>query len=494
MSQHLTRRVLLRRSAVGMIGLASTALLAACGGSVGATESGASASATAVSSAAVATAAATTNTSRSAIASSAPPPSTVSSAAPQPATATPAQAGNAVVFWTNASYPYKGQVGAQLVQQYEQQGGATIAYTDTSYSDFMNKLLTTVAAGTPPDLSYVDDYVPPSYACRGVLAALDDMMAQSKVIRPDVFWPGLVARNTHQGKWYGIPHGTDVGLLYYNQDLFQAGGLDATKPPTTWDAAITTAQRLTRKSGTTIEQVGWSPAEDWGVPWLVPYWQQGGLQTNADETQATLANDQAAAALDLFKKVYDSEASIDEVQAFTKAAGGVRKAFTAGKVALHWDTHATIHSMDVAKVTFKWGASYYPLPPSGQHANYISGWSLVIPKGAKNPNGAFQFLEFLCGTGPQVAWALAWNNEPAVVAAAQSSQFLGANPLNQLAVAESAGAKYVITAPGADKIINVEAGVTAQVVSGKQSAHDALSAANALVQQDLTDAAKSCAV
>jgi multiple sugar transport system substrate-binding protein len=510
----LSRR---RALASAVAPLGALALLSACGGTAAATVSTATAPAATTSApppatssaAAVASSSATSlssatttssqvaTTSSAAVATSSAAVAT-STAAPtaQPAAAAPPRSGNAVVFWSNSGYPYKDQVGAQLVQEFQQQGGPTIAYTDTTYGDFMKKLLTTVAAGTPPDLSYVDRYVTQSYASRGVLSPMDAMIGTSKVIKKDSFFPLLVHDTTYHGKTYGIPHGPDVGLLYYNKDLFHAMGLDPEKPPTDWDTANTLAQQLTRKDGDNYVQVGWSPAQDWGVPWMVAYWQQGGQLLNADETMATFDNAQAVAALDFLKKTYDLEGGYDAVTKFVSgvASGDAEKAFMASKVAMRWDTHSTIHTFAVNKVNFQWGASYFPLPQGGHHANYMGGWSLAIPTGAKQAAGAFQFLEFLCQPDPQVRWAEAWNCVPPVVAVAQSPAYIKGDQVRQLAVNEMPTAQWVIAAPGGDQIITPEVGIMGTVMSGKQSSHDALAAANAQVQTLLTNAIKGSTV
>ena len=148
--------------------------------------------------------------------------------------------------------------------------------------------------------------------------------------------------------------------------------------------------------------------------------------------------------------------------------------------------------MATSKVTFKWGASYFPLPPNGQRANYIGGWSLVIPSGAKQAPGAFQFLEFLCTPDPQVRWAEEWNCLPAVTATAQSAAYLKNDPLRKLAVQDAAIARWVIVAPGADQTLGVEVGIQKPVLSAQQTPEAELASDNQKIQGILDQAYSHC--
>jgi multiple sugar transport system substrate-binding protein len=490
-AHQLTRRRLLRDI------LASTgalALLSACGSTVTATAT--TAVGTATQSAGSPTTTASSETTARVAVTQSTVATTASGAVPQPASAAPTRAGNAVAFWTCAQYPYKGQIGAKFVAEFEQLGGPTIQYQDTIYKDLMTKLVTTVAAGTPPDLSYVDAYIVPTYACSTAVISMSDMIARSKVIKPDMFWPAMIDYGIEKGKVYGIPHGPDVGLLYYNKDAFNSAGLDPEKPPTTWDDALTAVQRLTRSQGGTLQQVGWAPLESWNGPamWEIPYWQLGGTMFSTDQTTPAFDNDHALQALDWLKKVYDVQGGRDAVTKFVSAAKGGVKAFVGGQMAMLFEPHATSVLSINGKANFSWATSYWPVAPAGKQASMIDGWNLVIPKGAKQAPGAFAFLEFLCTTDPQIRWANTWYNEPAVIAAAQMPAFLNANPLNKLEVDLSPASKTWISAVGAKNLDAIENTMVADVLTGKQTPHDALSSASASMQAAMTEAQKSCAL
>ena len=74
------------------------------------------------------------------------------------------------------------------------------------------KFIGAIAAGTPPDVTYTDRYIPRSYAVLEAYLPLDDRIRTSKV-KPDEWWPYLRRDVTQGGKTYGLPTHTDARLF-----------------------------------------------------------------------------------------------------------------------------------------------------------------------------------------------------------------------------------------------------------------------------------------
>jgi multiple sugar transport system substrate-binding protein len=397
-----------------------------------------------------------------------------------------------VDFWSNAGYPYSGRIGEQLVQEFQQANpGLTVAFTDTSYAEFMTKLVTASAAGTPPDLSYADRYVTKSFACLGVNLALDDYMKTAKHAKATAFWPRLQYDTTYGGKTWAVPHGPDVGLLYYNRNSFRESGLDAAKPPATWDEAASAIQRLTKRSGSTLERVGWAPLRGWGVPWMIMYWQLGGELTTPDEKQAAYNNDKAIQVFEWLLKVYEAQGGD---QAVTEAFQGASPydAFIQGRMAMVWATHSQRRTAFEKESSLDFAVTHWPTPPSGQRSNYMGGWSLIVPKGAKNPDGAFHYLDFLSGDDAQIRWSEEFNNVPATRSAGNAPKWVQDRPERKVAQADMALAKWVITAPGGDKALTHQVAVGGNIVSRKLGIREALAESVKLVQEQLDEAQRNC--
>ena len=500
MHRVLTRREILRATAGTAAGLAGAPLLAACGGTTGATTASSAAVPTSgaapagVVSALVAASASTATSAVTAGSASSVPSTTTAGPALTTTAASVAKAATQVEFWTNPGYAYTGHVGAQFVQEFQQATpGVTVNFEDNAIGNSSHavKLTAAAAAGTVPDLSYLDRFNTKSFACHGIIAPLDGYMNRAKNARLDLFWPRLQYDIGFKGKPWAVPHGPVVGLLFYNTDLFQAAGLDPAKPPSTWQEALTMIPRLVKGSGSGTTQVGWAPARGFGVPWMVPYWQLGAELTSPDETRAIFDNDQAMQVFSWFLQADDlqgGEAAIDAAYQKVNAFD----AFAQSKVAMVWAAQSQ-YAISWAKVpNLHVGFGYWPTPPNGSRSNYMGGWSLVVPQGAKHPEAAFAFLDYISADDPQIRWANEWNTIPTTQSAAGAAAFLQGRPDRKLAVADMPTAKWVITAPGGDKALAPTQNVASDIIAKRLNIRDSLAAAQKEAQQDLDDAGKNC--
>ncbi len=104
--------------------------------------------------------------------------------------------------------------------------------------------LATVAAGAGmPDVIVSDRRTLPREAADGVYMSLQPWADRDNV-RRDQFYNWAWDQGVYNGEIYGIPHETDVTVLFYNKDLFRQAGLDPDRPPATWDDLERYADKL----------------------------------------------------------------------------------------------------------------------------------------------------------------------------------------------------------------------------------------------------------
>ena len=96
------------------------------------------------------------------------------------------------------------------------------------------KFTAAVAAGTPPDLIYVDRYLVRSFGALGMINSLEGHVKRSRSFKAGDFWPYLIKDVTWKDGLWGAPFNTDVRVFYWSKSAFAESGLDPEKPPVTW--------------------------------------------------------------------------------------------------------------------------------------------------------------------------------------------------------------------------------------------------------------------
>ncbi len=170
----------------------------------------------------------------------------------------------------------RSQEGRRWVDEYNTvQSRVEVAVQVDPKGGTYEMLQTLVAAGNPPDMIALPDYLVGQFVSQRVIAPLDDMVPQA--LR-DTFFPSLVNKDgrfgRYQGKLYGLPVSLDVSVLYYNKTLLQAAGGDAEAGFRSWDDYVLYGKAVTQEG-----RVGFAMAltdtNNLGsyVVWL---WAQGG--------------------------------------------------------------------------------------------------------------------------------------------------------------------------------------------------------------------------
>lgn len=107
------------------------------------------------------------------------------------------------------------------------------ATNGTDWNDFFAKILTQIAAGTPPDIVGVATEGVQLMAQKGLAIPLDDYVKRDIKELQEYFddvHPLLVEAMMYQGHLYELPGDFNAGNLYYNTSLFEKAGL---APPST---------------------------------------------------------------------------------------------------------------------------------------------------------------------------------------------------------------------------------------------------------------------
>lgn len=303
------------------------------------------------------------------------------------------------------------------------------------------KLMCAIAGDAPPDVVNQDRFSVGGWAARGAFIPLDDFIERDRArgdkwaIRAEDFYPACWNEAVYKGKVYAIPNTTDDRILYYNEDILRREGYvdknGNVVPPKTWDELKAYAVKMTKRDEQgRITQIGFVP--NFGNAWLYIYgWMNGGEFMLKDGRSCTLNDPKIRDAAAWVTSVYDALGGAQKVNAFTSTfQGGEFDPFITGKVAMKIDgAPYAINNIATHKPDFNFGVAPAPSPkwrlkgisdeelkdfPNSwlnAHLNmtkreirdkspfvtWSGGFSWVIPKGARHPELAWEFIKWMSG-------------------------------------------------------------------------------------------------
>lgn len=254
------------------------------------------------------------------------------------------------------------------------------------YDGFRQAILTALAGGQGPDLARLDIIWSPEFADQGVLVALDETMPDFQDFADRVF-PGPLSTNLYNGHYYGLPLDTNTRVFVYNQNMYEAAGIEA--PPATIDDLAAQCDAITAL-GDEVYAFSDGGTSGWNVlPWI---WSFGGDITDPDITTATgyLNSPQSVAAFEFLKDMID------------------RGCFSDGMIGSGIDNWGGYFNDSIAAILegpwlYPAGAAQYPdfeihstLMPAGEggSVSVVGGENIVLFNGSENQEAALEFLRF----------------------------------------------------------------------------------------------------
>ncbi|WP_255452141.1 ABC-type glycerol-3-phosphate transport system, periplasmic component [Sporosarcina sp. ANT_H38] len=302
-----------------------------------------------------------------------------------------------ITFW----HPYGSESGdaiAAVIEEFEKQNSTikvNAVYIANQGEGQNEKLLTAIAGGNPPDVAYFDRFEINSWASQGSLEDLTAMAEEAEITK-DRYYPFAWEEASYDGKLYGIPTTTDARLVYYNKDHFKEAGLDPENLPKTIEELERAAEKLTIKNGKRFERIGFIPwySQGWFYGWG---WSFGGSFYD-EETNTPTANDpknvEALEWITDFAQKYD----VEDISGFTDSQGaGAMDPFLTEQISMKIDGNFGVANIEKFKPDLNYGVFPIPTPSGTNHATWSGGWSVVMPKGTKNKEAAWEFLEFFGG-------------------------------------------------------------------------------------------------
>jgi multiple sugar transport system substrate-binding protein len=283
------------------------------------------------------------------------------------------------------------------------------------------QFLASVAAGDPPDLVYADRRKLGGYAARGAVQDLGPCLAQRQVDLAD-YRAAAVRQVTYEGTVYGVPDFFVVRVLILNNPVLRENGIDPAQVSTTdWNALAEVTAKLARAQDGRVQRVGFDPR----VPEFVAMWAKAnGADLVGDEPH--LDDPRVVEAVRYTTDLVRQQGGWAAFKAFrdTFDSFGANNEFVSGQVAAmamdSWYVNTLAANSPDVDVTIT------PLTDRrGDPLTEAGGQAWAIPKGARHPELACEFIATMTAADTWVTAAKARRDALAKKGKPYSGTFTG---------------------------------------------------------------------
>lgn len=347
--------------------------------------------------------------------------------------------------------------------------------------EYLQRLTTDLAAGTPSDIVLLNYRKYAYYAARDALEPLAPYLRSSTRIGEADFVEQALAPFRWQGQLTCIPQNFSSLVVYYDKDLFDAAGLPYPSDDWTWDDFVDTATALT------LDTDGDGTIDQYGVGLQVSayrlasfLWQNGG--------DMVVMGDQGLP----IGLAWGTPASRDAIEWFVglqtahhvapdavaEAAESSQSRFLNGRLAMFLDSRR--HTTTFRTITdFDWDVA--ALPVGEQRASALHSDGYCMTAAAQDKDAAWRLIEFANSVEGQTIVAGTGRSVPSLTEVANSPAFLdpAAKPAHSQVWLDAG--PYIRAMPVMPNWLEIEdlaSGELKHAFYGEQSVDDAV--ANAL--------------
>ena len=313
-----------------------------------------------------------------------------------------------------------------------------------TYAETLTAAIAAYRAGQAPDLVQVFEVGTGTMLAAGaaVKPAWQLVQETGVAIQPDAYIPAVRGYySLADGRMASVPFNSSTAVMWLNTDAFDKAGLDAAKPPATYDELAAAGEALQSKSGVPIGistgWFSWIHFEEYAAIHDLPFASDGdgfgGL----------------GAVLEIDKPLFVKQLQrfMDWQKAgFFKYGGRDAQAdavFLSGQAAIGFNSSGERGDL-LKSAKFGWADAYLPYDPAiiEHPINSIIGgaslWTMTAPnRPAAQYKGAAEFLAFLAKPENAAAWHQHTGYVPVTLAGYDLSQqqgFYAKNPGTELPI------------------------------------------------------------
>jgi sorbitol/mannitol transport system substrate-binding protein len=305
----------------------------------------------------------------------------------------------------------------ELSSDFEQKNpGTKLKFITLSENQARAKITMSAAmGGSEFDVVMISNFETPQWARTGWLLPLGDYIKNTPGYDENDFIPSLRESLSYEGDMYSVPFYGESSFLMYRKDMFEKAGIKvpggANYQPQ-WSEVADWANTIKSKgvsdAGICLRgKPGWGEVlapldtviNTFGGRWFDENWN---AQLNSPEVKKAV------------QFYVDTIKQSGELGASSSGFQECANLFGQGQTAMWYDATSAVSVLEDPKSypELQGKIGYLPAPMVEKpNSGWLYTWSLGIPKGAKNPDGAWKFIswmtskDYLKMVGEKLGWA-----------------------------------------------------------------------------------------
>jgi multiple sugar transport system substrate-binding protein len=377
-------------------------------------------------------------------------------------------------------------------------GGARVPMMDEQVADFqalypditvdhllidqagmIEKYLTAMASGDPPDVIMIRGRDFLKFASRDTLVELGPYLARDDMKIEEIFYEAEYKTCQWEGKTFALPLATGGGFyfLFCNMDHLAEAGYD--EPPKNWQELEDAAQQLTIKTGDTFERIAFDNNAFANFPFKEWLFLNNGVFISEDGKQFLFDSPEGNETMEWMvgfnERLYGGyEAIAGAMGVATWRDEPFRNGILSMMVHGVWGFKGYIDEPP----EFEWAAAGLPYNannPDAEYANIVEGgWVYGIPKLSKHHDAAWELVKYSTfGDGNLKFMQGMYRCSPAI-AHNEDPWFAENNPFWSVVQAALAAGKYSTTTPVQSETDAVITDMREQAAYGKMTPEEAI--------------------
>ncbi|MFP4365298.1 MAG: extracellular solute-binding protein [Spirochaetia bacterium] len=296
-----------------------------------------------------------------------------------------------ITFWTMPNAPDSVHLAwmEEKIAEFYEETGIRVEYETVGWGDAWQRISTAIATGEGVDVFQVGTTWNPQFAATGGLSELNiDNFGGN-----EAFMSANLDSAMYEGDCYGIPWFAETRVLFYNEEMFDAAGVE---PPQTQAELLEAGEAIVAEfgEGSAISLAG-TNAWDLIHNWAIILWSRGGDVVNDSYTEAAFNGSAGVNAMNWYIELFRRGLAADACAEYNQPQAD--SAFINGNVAMCYMGPWNIANIEDENPDLSYGIVEPPAGPEVR-ASFSGGSNLVILGASEHQEAAQQWINFLMET------------------------------------------------------------------------------------------------